>query len=351
MVAITAYLASLQPVKTSHPLTQPLGNATRWRRAGDVVSSRRRPSKRFGSARLLLGVRAVHHLKESNVRRHDRLRTFLLLTVVLSCGPATASAQWDPFSPPRDAKHVDVSGSAGMRLSTDWSDLILLGSVSPATGVLEQVLARDLVFEPGPVFDATVMYWEGRYGFRAHGGFSRRCLAVARRCGAIPTLNGSTRGSVDVDASSYDFGGAIGLIDYHQNPWVWPYAFFGLGGVTYDIKQNISPPLQMFIERRPPATPDVTITSDRREPILIAVDELGLETKFAVNFGIGTDLRVPLGAAGVGLRLELSDNMHESPLTIQVAEVNAAGDSVVHANARLVHNLRASAGLVLHFGH
>jgi cytochrome c553 len=29
MVAITAYLASLPPVKTSRPLTQPLGNATR----------------------------------------------------------------------------------------------------------------------------------------------------------------------------------------------------------------------------------------------------------------------------------------------------------------------------------
>jgi cytochrome c553 len=29
MVAVTAYLASLQPVKTSHPLTQPLGIATR----------------------------------------------------------------------------------------------------------------------------------------------------------------------------------------------------------------------------------------------------------------------------------------------------------------------------------
>jgi cytochrome c553 len=29
MVAITAYLGSLQPVRTSHPLTQPLGNATR----------------------------------------------------------------------------------------------------------------------------------------------------------------------------------------------------------------------------------------------------------------------------------------------------------------------------------
>ena len=285
------------------------------------------------------------------MRRHDRLRRLLLLSVVLSCAPRTAVAQWDPFNPPRESKHVDVSGSAGMRLSTDWSDLVLLGTVSPATGVLEQVLARDLVFVPGPVFDATVMYWEGRYGFRAHGGFSRRCLAVGRRCGSIPTLNGSTRGSVDVDASYYDFGGAIGLIDYRQNPWVWPYAFFGLGGVTYDIKESLSPPLQLFIERRPPATPDITITNDRRAPLLIAVNELGLETKFAVNFGIGTDMRVPLGAAGIGLRLELSDNIHESPLNIQVTELNTVADNVVQGNARLVHNLRASAGLVFHFGH
>ena len=283
------------------------------------------------------------------MRGHDRFRP-LLLSLLLIGIPAAAAAQWDPFNPPRDPKHVDVSGSAGLRLSTDWSNLILLGSVSPVTGVQEQVLARDLVFVPGPVFDATVMYWEGRYGFRAHGGFSRKCLAIGRRCGAIPTLNGSTRGSVDMDASYYDFGGAIGLIDYRQNPWVWPYAFFGLGGVTYDIKQNLSPPLQMFIERRPPSNPDIVVASGRQQPVLIAIDELGLETKFAVNFGIGTDLRVPLGAAGVGLRLELSDNIHESPLNIQIDELNAAAHDVVNANARLVHNLRASAGLVLHFG-
>lgn len=279
------------------------------------------------------------------------LRTLLLVSLVLSGIPRTAAAQWDPFNPPRDPKHVDVSGSAGLRLSTDWSDLILLGSVSPATGVLEQVLGRDLVFRPGPVYDATVTYWEGRYGFRAHGGFSRRCLAIAGRCGAIPTLNGPTRGSVDVDATSYDFGGAIGLTEYHQNPWVWPYVFFGFGGVTYNIKQNISPPLQMFIERRSPTVPDVTVARDRGDTLLIAVNELGLETKFAMNFGIGTDLKVPLGAAGVGLRLELSDNMHGSPLNIQVAELNTSTDDVVRANGGLVHNLRASAGLVLHFGH
>jgi len=268
----------------------------------------------------------------------------------LSGVPGNAAAQWDPSKPPRDPKHVDVSASAGLRLSTDWSDLILLGSVSPATGAFEQVLARDLVFLPGPAFDATVMYWEGRYGFRAHGGFSRRCLAAGRRCGVIDTLNGPTQGSVDMDAAYYDVGGAIGLIEYHSNPPVWPYVFFGLGGVTYDIKQSVTPPLQMFIERRPPSNPQVTIVNDRSQPLVIAIDELGLETRFAVNLGFGADFRVPLGPAGVGVRLELSDNIHESPLDIQIAELDAAFDGVVRPNVRLVHNLRASAGLVLHCG-
>ena len=284
------------------------------------------------------------------MRAHDRLRLPLLVALFLSGVPGNAAAQWDPFKPPRDPQHVDVSASAGLRLSTDWSDLILLGSVSPATGAFEQVLARDLVFLPGPAFDAAIMYWEGRYGFRAHGGFSRRCLAVGRRCGVIATLNGPTQGSVDMDAAYYDVGGAIGLIEYRSNPPVWPYVFFGLGGVTYDLKQSVTPPLQMFIESRPPANPQVTIANDRRQPLLIAIDELGLETRFAVNLGIGADFRVPLGPAGVGLRLELSDNVHESPLDIQIAELGTAADGVAHPNVRLVHNLRASAGLVLHFG-
>ena len=284
------------------------------------------------------------------MRSRDRLRPGLLLCILLIGAPASAAAQWDPFNPPRDPKHVDISGAAGFRLSTDWSDLILLGSVSPSTGALEQVLGRDLVFVPGPVFDATVMYWEGRYGFRAHGGFSRRCLAVGSHCGTIQTLNGPTRGSVDVDASYYDIGGAYGLVDYRRNPWVWPYVFAGVGGVTYDVTQNISPPLQMFIEQRPPVNPNITVTNDRTQPLLIAVNELGLETKFAFNLGFGTDFRVPLGAAGIGVRLELADDIHVSPLAIEVAELNSLRNDVVQANARWVHNLRASAGLVMHFG-
>jgi hypothetical protein len=105
----------------------------------------------------------------------------------------------------------------------------------------------------------------------------------------------------------------------------------------------------MFIERRPPSNPQVTIVNDRSQPLVIAIDELGLETRFAVNLGFGADFRVPLGPAGVGVRLELSDNIHESPLDIQIAELDAV-DGVVRPTVRLVHNLRASAGLVLHFG-
>jgi hypothetical protein len=286
------------------------------------------------------------------VRRHDRLRTILLLSVVLNCLPGIAAAQWDPFNPPRDPTHVDVSGTAGFRLSTDWSDLILLGAVSPATGALEQVLGRDLIFRPGPVYDATVMYWQGRYGFRAHGGFSRKCLAIAGQCGSIPTLNGpdariGCRRCVELRrrrrlrpdrVSPEPVGMALCLLRLRRDH------------VQHQAEPQ--PAAADVHRRRPPGTPDITITEleGREQSLLIAIDELGIETKFALNFGIGTDLRIPLGAAGVGLRLELSDNMHESPLNIQVAELNTVDDDIVRANGGLVHNLRASAGLVLHFG-
>jgi hypothetical protein len=74
--------------------------------------------------------------------------------------------------PPR----VDLSASAGLLMptETDWSDLVLLGSVSSASGVL----VRDLQVEPGTVFGAAATYLRGRYGFRAHGARSK-CIAVA----------------------------------------------------------------------------------------------------------------------------------------------------------------------------
>jgi hypothetical protein len=279
------------------------------------------------------------------------LHVALATAICLIWLPTDAAAQRDLFAPPLEPKHVDVSGSVGFRLSTDWSDLVLLGSVSPVTGAFEQVLARDLIVVPGKAFDATVMYWEGRYGFRAHGGYSQSCLAVGRHCGQIPNLAGAPGSAVDVTIASYDIGGAIGLIDYKRDLWVWPYFFVGLGGITYDLSQNVDPPLGMFIERRRSASVDRQIVLARDRTDVIAIDELGIETKLAFNFGIGTDFRVPLGPAGVGVRFEASDYVHASPLNLRVADVDAVNRG---AGGRIafgpVHNLRASAGVVIQFG-
>src|SRR5262245_16270265 len=113
-----------------------------------------------------------------------------------------AAAQTDLFSIPPGSKRVDLSGSGGFLLSTDWSDLVLLGSVSSISGAFEQVLVRDLVMEPGPVYDGVFTYWEGRYGFRVHAGFAQSCLAVSGICSDARLSPGST--SVDLDAWMYD---------------------------------------------------------------------------------------------------------------------------------------------------
>lgn len=80
------------------------------------------------------------------------------------------------------------------------------------------------------------------------------------------------------------------------------------GGVTYDLSRTISPPLLTFIERGPSrsseARRDVVVIDDTGRQVLLAIDELNLETVFAVNFGAGTDFRIPLGPAGIGVRLE-----------------------------------------------
>ena len=98
----------------------------------------------------------------------------IVVAMVLLCPSAPGCGPDDLFSIPPGAKRVDLSGSGGFLLSTDWSDLVLLGSVSTVSGALEQVLVRDLVMEPGPVYDGVVTYWEGRYGFRR----ARRVRAV-----------------------------------------------------------------------------------------------------------------------------------------------------------------------------
>jgi hypothetical protein len=272
-----------------------------------------------------------------------------VVVIALAIGtlPTSSVAQTDLTTLYPGAPRLDVSGVGGFQLSTDWSDLVLLGAVSPSTGAFEQVLTRGLTVRPGPVFDAVVTYWEGKYGFRTHVGFAQSCLTTSTSCAnlvaGVPT-------SVDMNTWTYDVGGSIGLLDYRPGAWVWPYVFLGFGGVTYDLERAVGPPLT-FIERSPPRLADdrLIVSEDDVDTLLIEIDELSLETKFAVNLGVGADLRVPLGPASIGVRLELSDHIHPSPIDIVIVELDRF-HSGTRVESGFVHNLRAAAGLVLQFG-
>jgi hypothetical protein len=232
---------------------------------------------------------------------------------------------------------------------SDWSDLVLLGSLSSATGALEQVLVRDVRVKPGRVFGAAATYWRARYGFRAHGAFSDSTLTLGP---SFDPVEGSI--DVNVDTWMYDVRGAIGLIEYTPKRIAWPYVFVGLGGITYDLSRTVTPPLRSFIER-PPAggtAPARVIVDDDGRQFVVAVDELGLETVFAFNFGVGTDFRIPIGGGGVGLRLELSDHIAPSPLGLRIRELGDHGGLGASDAVRfgVVHHLRAAAGIVLQIG-
>ena len=280
-------------------------------------------------------------------------RTPLCTTIVLAfLVPAPVLAQADLSAIYPGPKRLDVSVAGGVRLSTDWSDLVLLGAVSPASGALEQVLTRDVVVRPGSVFDAVATYWEGRYGFRTHVGFAESCLTTGTTCGSAA---GRTPGllSVDLNAWTYDIGGSIGLVEYQSGTWVWPYVLIGVGGVTYDLEQTVGPPLT-FVNQSPPRTPDgrLVVSEDDADNVLIAIDELNIETKFALSLGVGTDLRVPLGPASVGIRLEVTDHIHRSPLDVTVVPVDRSrwAGGGIRLDPGYVHNFRVAGGLVLQFG-
>jgi hypothetical protein len=280
---------------------------------------------------------------------------FVYLAVLL---PAVSSAQdWgEPWSDPRDRPpHVDFSGSVGFLGTTDWSDLVLLGSISPVSGVLEQVLVRDLRVKAATAFDGSVTYWRGKYGFRTHVGFSKSSLVIG---GTPLTMPGSDdRLSVDVDTWLYDVRGAIGFMEYDPHRWIWPYGFVGFGGVTYNLSRPISPPLLTFVEHSPSIPQNsgdrIVIVDDGGHQFVLAVNELGSETEFAFNFGIGTDFRIPMGRSGVGLRLEASDHVSSSPLSLDIHDLGSFGVAPSDTAVRfgLIHHFTLSAGLVVHIGH
>jgi hypothetical protein len=161
--------------------------------------------------------------------------------------------------------------------------------------------------------------------------------------------------SVDVDTYLYDIRGAIGFTEYSPEQWVWPYGFFGFGGITYDLARRVTPPLLTFIEHTrtfPDGSPDVVVIEDDGREFLLSIDELGLETVFAFNVGVGTDFRIPIGPGGIGVRLELSDHIAASPVGLRISELRRSGLLTTDAGAGFgpVHHLRAAVGFVVQVG-
>ena len=274
--------------------------------------------------------------------------------------PAAAFAQdWSqPWADPEDRPpRVDFSASGGFLMPTRWSDLVLLGSLSPGVGVLEQVLTRDVRVKPDTEFTAATTYWRSRYGLRVHGGFSRSSVSI----GATPVAGSSPSASavgsgeaaaVGIDTWLYDLGAAIGFVDYEPRRSVWPYGFFGVGGITYNLKQTIAPPLT-FLDRPPsaPAANTVVVASEGRQ-FLLTTNALNVDTVLAFNVGLGTDFRVPLKGGGVAVRLEVADHVAASPIAFRIEELSSFGavPSDSGARYRLVHHLSATAGLVIQIG-
>ena len=207
-----------------------------------------------------------HAVEGGFIMRHATLAV-VAFVVALTMRPATAAAQdWSqPWADPLDRPaRVDISVSGGVLMPTRWSDLVLLGSGTPAGGVLEQVLTRDIHVEPDTEFTAAATYWRSRYGLRVRGGFSRSSVSI----GAVPLAGVSlstppanavgAASSIGIDTWLYDLGLSIGFLEYEPRRVVWPYGFFGVGGITYDLKQAIAPPLA-FLEHPPSAPPANTI--------------------------------------------------------------------------------------------
>jgi hypothetical protein len=279
----------------------------------------------------------------------------VLLPSPLSEAGAAAQDWSQPWADPDDRPaRVDISASIGFLAPTDWSDLVLIGSISSATGIFEQVLVRDLRVDADKEFGGAVTYWKGRYGFRVQGGFSSSSVTVGATLPSAfqPLPSPDDVVSVDVDTYLYNIGGAIGFLEYKPELWIWPYGFGGIGGITYDLARRVSPPLLTFIQDAPRAggRGDVII-ADSGHQFLLAIDELDTETVFAVNFGVGADFRVPLGPAGIGLRLELSDHIASSPVGLQVAQLQRIGTiGTTGLQFGLVHHFRFEAGFVIQFG-
>jgi hypothetical protein len=288
----------------------------------------------------------------------QRARLFVPILLLAAASPLAAQ-QPDPFKPYDGPRRLELSAGLGYFWSSDWSNLILFESFGATGTDGRQVLMPGLAAAPGAGGQAAITYWKGRLGFRLVGAYAESCVTSATRCGgnrSAPTGGGSpTLAPVEVSLKTYSYGvqGVVGLSEFSESQWFRPYFVVGGGGVTYDPSEA----LPRFLPTSGNVGPTATVIVPGPTQYAFTVEQAGLESRFAVSFGVGTDFRIPVGPGGLSIRAEVSDLVSQSPLGVRLTRLNEGGSNIrsdrfqqVDLGVGAVHNVRATVGLAIEFG-
>ncbi len=284
-------------------------------------------------------------------------RRFVPAALLLIAAPLAAQKR-DLFTPYDGPRRLEISATAGYFWSSDWSNLVLFESLGVTGPEARRVLLPELRAAPGRGATAAITYWKGRLGFRAEGSYNESCLTAEPRCGPSrgdPTAGGPpSTNPTQVSLKTYSYGveGIVGMMEYSRKQWFRPYFMVGAGGVTFDPSESIP----LFLAASGAQLGTVTLLGGGLDEFAFSVDRAGLETRFAVSMGAGTDLRLPVGPGGLSLRFEVADHMSQSPLGVRLTRLSSGTLSrdnsfqQVDLGVSAVHNVRATIGLALEFG-
>lgn len=289
------------------------------------------------------------------------MQRFRIAVPILLLIAAPLSAQQpDPFKPYDGPRRLELSVTAGYFWSSDWSNLVMFESIGAVGDEARRVLMPSLASAPGAGGQAAITYWKGRLGFRLAASYSESCVTAEPRCSSgrqAPTAGGSPGvAPTEISLKTYSYGvqGVVGMSEYSESQWFRPYFLVGFGGVTFDPSENVPTFLTGQLVRDDGVE---TVLTGAPGQYAFTIDQAGLESRFSVALGLGTDLRLPVGPGGLSVRLEVADYISQSPLGVRLTRLNSG--SLLDSNENLdqvdlgvgaVHNLRGQVGLAIEFG-
>ncbi len=291
------------------------------------------------------------------IRRAATLFSLVFLSAAaLPGGSLRGQDIWDDWYNPYvgQPRSLSIAAMGGTYWSTPWSDLVVLGTIS-SRGAVEQVLLRQVQVSPGPLFGGSITYRRGRGGARLEAAYSHSCLEIAGSCNPASFATGSQipqpQQRINLRPWMADVDGEISLVPARSGQWARPFVLLGAGGVVYDPQGTAAQLLPQFLQFGNGSAQvqgsEVTVNFPGTGQIVADVQGAGLQTVFSVVLGAGTDLRVPVGNGGFGIRLQVADHIAASPMRVRV--VNGASGVPTDLGFGAINNLRLSAGAVFDF--